>query len=198
MTEKGIDILKNKIRQLPEYAPDGTLWQSIDAWLRFDEKLFVEVRQLPEYIPDEKTWGKIEKAIPQTPVRRIHLRYFYYAAGIILLITGISLYLHAGKSRNIQVATEILFKGNQPEKFNEKWPEPTTYINSLCRLNASICNSADFLEKKKMLDELESNEKEILRYEASFGSSDALERSKVRIEKMRAGIIKELLEMIEG
>jgi hypothetical protein len=201
MTEQGNNILKKKIAQLPEYTPDDALWNSIEAWLDFEVQVSVKVKDLPVYSPSDTIWEKIEKTSTPSKVRFLPRRYLYYAASVaaLLLLSGILIFKLLNKTnREVQITTEIVYTDDRTENTKTQWPEPTQYINSLCRLNTDVCKSQPFIEKKKLLDELDKSEEELLRYEATFGSSETLEKSKVRIEKVRADVIKELLDMIEG
>jgi hypothetical protein len=201
MTETGNNIVKKKIASLQEYTPDDSLWNVIEARLDFEKVLSDKIRELPDHSPADDLWTSIEATIEPPKVRRLYPRYWYYAASIAVILvssTILTLRLTDTSSHEVQITTEIIYTGTPVENENNRWPGPVQYINSLCKLNSQVCNSARFVEKKQMLEELDKDEQQILRFEEQFGSSETLEKSKVRIERVRAEVIKELLQMIEG
>ncbi len=201
MTETGFNILKKKIALLQEYTPDDSLWNVIEARLEFEKELSDKINGLPDYSPADSLWNSIEEKIESSKARRLYPRYWYYAASIaLILVSTVILTFHLTENRNneVQITTEIIYYDSPVENSKSHWPEPVQYINSLCKLNAGVCISPVFLEKKKLLQELENNEKALRDFEGKFGTSETLEKSKIRIEKTRAELIRDLLNMIEG
>jgi hypothetical protein len=200
MTEQGFEPVRKKLRDLPGYDPDDSVWSFVDAWLNFEEQLKNKLPDLPAYSPVDSAWENIENAAHRNKYLTVNKRILYYtasAAAVIFLGTLLTMKLILNHRTRIQITTEFTYTV-RTEDIDQNWPDPLNFINNLCKLNANICTSPGFIEKKKLLEELAGEENKLLQYEAAFGSSDVIEKSKVRIEKIRSDVIKELLEMIEG
>lgn len=196
------NILKRTIPMLPEYEPDKKLWDSISSNLDFDIELEKNRSNLPTYSPDESLWYKIDKNINQEKNHRTKIIKLLrvpvsIAASVLLLVT---IYFAFNKNNGISVShtEEIAMEWQSKPEINESINaiNPEKFIQETCQRHNFICETEEFREKSELLNELNKNLERINAEINSYGTSVSLEKSKIKVENLKAQVVNELIKQI--
>lgn len=194
-------MLKKNIPELQEYEPNENLWESISSSLDFEAALEKNKPNLTSYSPDESLWSKIETGLEQEQNHRTRIiRYLRIpvsiAASVLLVVT----FYFAFNKSNVtlshteEVAIEWQINPEANETINAINPEK--FIQETCQKHNFICETEEFREKSELLNELNQNLERINAEINSYGTSVPLEKSKIKVENLKAQVVKELIKQI--
>jgi len=197
-------ILKKNIPELPEYEPKENLWESISSNLDFEAALEKNKPNLASYSPDENLWNKIEVSINQkkhdTNHRARVIKLLRIPASIAASILLVVTFYFAFNKNNVtlshteEVALEWQGKPERIESNNLINPEK--FIQETCQKHNFICETEEFREKSELLNELNQNLERINAEINTYGTSVPLEKSKIKVENLKAQVVKELIKQI--
>ncbi len=197
-------MLKKTIPTLPEYEPKENLWESISSSLDFDAALEKNKPNLTSYSPDENLWNKIEVSINQkkqdTNQRARVIKLLRVpvsiAASILLVVT---FYFAFNKSNvTLSHTEEVAVEWQVNPEINESINaiNPEKFIQETCQKHNFICETEEFRQKNELLNELNQNLERINAEINSYGTSVPLEKSKIKVENLKAQVVKELIKQI--
>ncbi len=194
-------MLKKNIPELPDYKPNENLWESISSNLDFEIALEKNKPILTKYSPDESLWSKIEISIEKEQNYRTriirNLRVPVSIAASVLLV--VTFYFAFNKNNVTLIHTEevVLEWQGKPET-NEMINaiNPEKFIQETCQKHNFICETEEFREKSELLNELNQNIERINAEINSYGTSVPLEKSKIKVENLKAQVVKELIKQI--
>lgn len=197
--------IRRKIRQLPEVEPKDMVWDNINAAISFEERLHDVIPQLPEIKPKQTVWENISENIETYDTKTRVLKrerlivYFSAAAASIAIILISVFYLINNKTHiEITINEEQIIEEREPElkAMTSEKTDPYEFIDQHCKRQQKICNGQDFIEKKELLTELETELKKINKIIEMYGESPALIKSMIKIENMRSETIREVIKML--
>lgn len=198
MKEKGRDILKKAIQELPEFSFDSEMvWTKIDESLGHEHS--ITDKQLPEFSLPKDIWPEIEQSLETNHRRKIYLAAARIAASLVFLL-GIGLLLKDnigfGEEKvAISYSTETVEDQSFVEDDFPVKIQGDEHLQLLCQNNPEACTSPLFIELTKQIDEIvtemnkisdmaeKNNDPQILRYYYQ------LENQKVEIELQMLKII---------
>jgi len=199
--EEKIGIL---IPHLPEYEPDKAMWGKIEAQLQFEEKLDNQLLQLPEFEFKEDIWAKISdqlnvdvKAKPSNKIKKFII-YSLSAAAAIVLLFGLSSILSNKPETEINYSQETVSIDEQVEISETVEFDPIKLLDQNCLSVPEICSSPEFIEKKDLLLELDTEYRNISEVINRYGESPELIKSLIKIENLKSEIIKDLIKKINS
>jgi len=192
--------LKTMVKNLPVQGPTDELWTKISSQLDFNDKLILRSRELPLHDPKKNTWGNIEKGLPSQKrkgTNRIIIITLYAAASVAFLI-GIWVSFGTKKQGTISVSEETISNWQEPFKITNDTVSTTIngFINEQCSSKSYICNQPEFSEKKQQLDDVEIQIKNIEQVISASGNSSSLIKTRIKLENLKARLMKDLINMI--
>ena len=192
--------IKTKIKNLPLHDPEQKAWEAICKRLDFNNKLTERVQELPFHEPLENAWNKIEIKIKPT-LKISSTRYLLITlstAAAIALFIGIWSINRQRNRETITVTQEVINDWKQPAISNADTISQTAiqYINKQCETKSYICDRPGFNEKKKQLQEIDNQIKELQNIINTTGSSPSLIISSIKLENLRTRLMKDLLNII--
>jgi hypothetical protein len=125
---------------------------------------------------------------------------------IALLSTAASIALFLGfyftflvqKHDDIKVSEEIISNWQDPIKLSNDATSSNVigFINKQCEINSNICKQPAFAEKKQQLNDVEIQIKNIEQVINTLGNSTSLIKTRIKLENLKARIMKDLINMI--
>jgi hypothetical protein len=194
--------LKIKIKNLPLHHPEPAVWDKISHRLDFNDKIDKEIRFIPMHEPLEDTWSKIEPLLkPGLKVsksRNLIIGLISVAASVILFFS-LWFIKYQSSHETITVSVETVESWN-PVALNEDSTSQTAlrFINKQCEVKSYICSNPGFAEKKKQLEEVETQIRTIKNIMNSLGSTPSLIKSNIKLENLRTRLMKDLLNIISS
>jgi len=192
--------IKSIVKKLPVQGPKDELWESITNQLDFNEQLSSRAKQLPFYVPQESSWEIIEQNLK--PQKR-NLKYrnliiILSAAASIALFIGIWVSFNAKNQDTITVTEETVSSLQQPFKTSADSTSGNVikFIKEQCANKSYICNQPEYSEKKQQLNDVETQIKNIEELINTSGNSPSLIRTRIKLENMKARIMKDIINMI--
>lgn len=198
MKEKGRDILKKAIQELPEYT-----FNSEDIWMKIDNSLNAKQAslntKLPEYSLPKDIWPAIEQGLDNNRKKKIYLSAFRVAAVItILLGSGLILkeyFKNNAESSTISYSTETI----EDQSFFENTPQieiqKNEHIQVICQNNPQACTSPVFIELNKQINDISSEMKKISKIIKKNNDPQIL-RYYYRLENKKVEIELQMLKLI--
>ncbi|NLE33692.1 MAG: anti-sigma factor [Bacteroidales bacterium] len=195
------DILKDRIKELPSYAPDERLWKAVHTELDAEEAVSMRLPDLPVHMPAPGTWEAVEAALPASLPVRPSRRLLWLAAGIaaaVILILVIPLFMRSGDK--IIVESEVVLSEAQdhiimPEQSGE---DPIEIIRKLCTTGAPVCRTELFLEKMQLYRELDEELRHLESVIGKVGDSPEIIQSIILIENLKSDTLQELIQLIHS
>jgi hypothetical protein len=192
--------LNHLVSKLPVHEPSNELWDKINKQLEFNERLKARSQNLPEFEPKDLSWKIIEKSLNRKnhTVKSKAIIALLSTAASIALIIGFYSAFFVHKHENISVSEEISNNWQEPIKASssETTKNALGFINKQCEINSYICNQPSFTEKKQQLDDVEIQIKNIEQVINTSGNSSSLIKTRIKLENLKAKIMKELINMI--
>jgi len=194
-------ILKTNIPKLQEYEPKPNLWENISSNLDFEVEIERNIANLSSYSPEENLWDRIEKSVnqeinPQTKIIKL-LRVPVSVAASVLLVVAIYFTFIKNNAVTLSHTEEIALDWqSNPKIDNLNAINPEAFIQETCQKHNFICETEEFQEKSRLLNELNQNLEKINAEIDAFGTSISLEKSKIKIENLKAQVVKELVKQI--
>ena len=199
---KGFDnILKDRIKELPSYAPGERLWKAVQDELDAEEAVTKRLADLPVHMPAPGTWEAVEAALPASLPVRPSRRLLWLPAGIaaaVILILVIPLFMRSGEK--IIVESEVVLSEAQdhiimPEQSGE---DPIEIIRKLCTTGAPVCRTELFLEKMQLYRELDEELRHLESVIGKVGDSPEIIQSIILIENLKSDTLQELIQLIHS
>ncbi|HNT94395.1 MAG TPA: hypothetical protein PKJ71_11940 [Bacteroidales bacterium] len=195
------DILKERIKELPSYAPDERLWKAVHTELDAEEAVSMRLPDLPVHMPAPGTWEAVEAALPASLPVRPSRRLLWLPAGIaaaVILILVIPLFMRSGEK--IIVESEVVLSEAQdhiimPEQSGE---DPIEIIRKLCTTGAPVCRTELFLEKMQLYRELDEELRHLESVIGKVGDSPEIIQSIILIENLKSDTLQELIQLIHS
>lgn len=192
--------LKTVIKMLPIHDPDSETWEVICKRLDFNEKIAAKVLNMPVHEPNENVWIKIEPQLkPKLKISRVkYLMVGLSAAASIILFFSLWFWNHQNPDEIITTTEEIVNDWHLPFIAEKDTASQTAlhYINSQCKNKSYICNTPGFEEKKKELQEVETQIKMIQNVIKTSGNSPSLVKSGIKLENLKIRLMKDLLNIV--
>ncbi len=185
--------LKDGLRRLPEYTPDGRVWENIDSELH----LQTAIEQLPTYEPPETIWENISTELHAKPrVRRLWRRVAAVAA-MFLLTIGTYWWTMSNDSiqEKIIYATETIDSGIFQEDWNTD-EDGFQELAKLCSQKVFVCKQPSFQILKGEIDELNDAKASIEAAMKKYGKQAEFILQMKDIEQERSKVLKEMFAMI--
>lgn len=204
---KGFDnILKDRIKELPSYAPGERLWKAVQDELDAEEAVTKRLADLPVHMPAPGTWESIETSLEAPvasgrPHKRTSRRLLWLttaAAAAVILILVIPLFMRSGEK--IIVESEVVLSEAQdhiimPEQSGE---DPIEIIRKLCTTGAPVCRTELFLEKMQLYRELDEELRHLESVIGKVGDSPEIIQSIILIENLKSDTLQELIQLIHS
>ena len=202
--EKNKDNLRDALNKLPEYEPQGNLWQHIEGKLNAAESpkvLADAVANLPEYDPPGRVWEAVERVLEADAAATkggglfaLRLRKYAAAAAILLLI-GAFYFSSRGiltGGETIEYAEETieddLLKKNNTTEDDEAFAE----ILAMCEMQSFACTQPVFQSLKNELEELTAARDMLREALAEYDANADLMMELKEIEMLRTDLLKQL------
>jgi hypothetical protein len=200
---KGFDKkLKVAVKNLPMLEPKTDVWEVISKRLDFDQKLSSAVKELPLYNPGEELWTIIEKQLPRK-IQVHKTRNFVIGISVAASIAftfGIWFFMHKSNRETVTVSEEIINDIKLPEAAGKDSSsrQAFQFIDEQCKRNSYVCSKEGFSEKRLQLDEVESQLKSVDQVIHASGSSESLIKTRIKLENIKARLMKDILTIIES
>jgi hypothetical protein len=200
---KEFDIkLKQALKNLPLHEPQKGSWNAIEKRLDFNDKLRLKIEGLPVYKPNENLWQEIEPGIrkePKLKVSRYIISGLSVAATILILIV-LKNYMFSNRSEKITVTEEIVNEWKKPLNTDSDIAcrSAVKFINKQCSEKSYLCDNPVFNSKKKELDNVETQIKTLQNIISTSGSNESLIKSNIKLENLRARLMKDLLKIVSS
>jgi hypothetical protein len=173
----------------------------------FDARLRSRLSELdysyPTALPGKDAlWEDLESRLPGNRKARRWQYPLAVAASVTLLLVAFGWWfiLRADEDVTITFRTE---KVAGPEKNGEELPgQPESrgiaFIEEQCRRQHPVCNSSEFLELKRELDQLSRQAEQVNRRLETFGPDPALVKAEIRLENHKSYLIRELIQILKS
>lgn len=207
MKETNKDNLRKSLDNLPEYEPQGNIWDNIES--RLDavagSKILSEgIADLPEYEPPSQVWNKINQTLEADSrgkigglrVRRLQR---LAAAAVALLLFGAFYFVTANgldNGESIEYAEEIVEDVLLERDWEVDDEDAFAQILAMCELQSYACTKPVFQSLKSELDELTAARDMLREAIGEYGTDYELLGELKEIEMLRTDIIKQLAAQV--
>jgi hypothetical protein len=203
MKETNKDNLKKSLDNLPEYEPQGNIWDNIESKLDSvaGSKVLSEgIANLPEHEPPTQVWDNINQTLAADSrgkigglrVRRLQR---LAAAAVALLLVG-SFYFITNQAldngETIEYAEEIVEDVLLERNWEGDDEDAFAQILAMCEMQSYACTQPVFQSLKSELDELTAARDMLREAIGEFGTDYELLGELKEIEMLRTDIIKQL------
>lgn len=189
--------LSRKIRDFPDYRPDGKLWENISDELDFDVKVQTIAKELSQVSHRDDLWNNIEKQI--VPHIRLEPKNIFLSitslSAAVALIVIITFYFYKEWKRTTTVYSEEYIL-TEPAGSIQEGGDPAEFLQKWCSRSADICNEPAISDKMQKINELNSEIKHINEIIETYGESPSLIKVLIKMENQRAGLIKDLFKTL--
>jgi hypothetical protein len=172
----------------------------------FDERLRGKLSELehtyPAALPNkDAVWKGLESRLPGNGRARLWRYPLAVAASVALLLVA-SLWWFTPRADEDVAITYRTEKAARPEENGEEPPglpesRGIAFIEEQCRRQHPVCNSSEFLELKRELDQLSRQAEQVNRRLATFGPDPALVKVEIRLENHKSYLIRELIQILK-
>lgn len=146
----------------------------------------------------EQIWNGIEQRLK----KKGHVRtlYFKYAAAVAILVAfSAALYvkMHQHSHVDFTYSVEMVDMAASSDQYsNALESEAIEFIRSSCRLHQSTCESAEFIELERQLDELNMEMERLNNMISKYGEDELLIKSRIKIENYRSEVTRKLVQIL--
>lgn len=202
------DIDKNKlqdaINSLPEYEPDAQLWNRIEEELEFDAKVRPAIAALPEVEFQEAAWssvaGGLEDEKGTSVIRLQSWKHILAIAASVLLLLVCGYYLRKAEAPKVRLSysEEKAAPADTAADSNMQEQEAEMFIRESCSHEPVKCSSEDINSLKRELKDLDKQDQVLQSAAAKYGEDEKIIQDKIKVENMKAQIIKELIQKLDS
>lgn len=188
--------LKKVVNQLPEYEANPDSWAAVEQYLVFSKKLNEVKSNLPVYSAPEDIWQRIETyGAKKTQSLSLLL---WKVAVTVLFLAGTWFFYQAFSTRNLSYSTEVAEEINSHflSESDSAVNEVTEFIEQQCQNQTYVCREPDFKVKKQKLEEINNEIVKLEEVMKTYGSSESLVKTRLKLENYKAEIIKDLIKKL--
>lgn len=196
--------LETAIGQLKELEPKELSWASIASQLDFEKNLDKSIDNLPEFEFKEDCWNNIEikleknhKTKTNTKIKKL-IVYSLSAAAAIAILISVPRLINLESGVEISHSQEVLIESEMTDDFKPKETNPIKYLEENCKTVPEVCESPEFLEQKKLLEELNMEHENLTKTIENYGESPELIKSLIKIENLKSDIVKEMIKTLNS
>ncbi len=143
---------------------------------------------------EDEPWNSV---LEKLTTRRRRQGYWYVAASIALVaLFVVRLLMPSQPGITYVVSIENGFEDVSVEHDAQINKEAMDFIQSACLQEIKICETAEFVELKKQLDEVEKELAELDTMILRYGTDPSFVNSKMKIENFRSEIMFQLVQVI--
>jgi hypothetical protein len=204
MKEVNKDILQKAMDQLPESDPEPWLWNKIEAFLDFDQKISETSQALQEFEPKENQWDHIEAQLDSgnrkiIPLYRLVTYSLATAASILIVFFAINRFFPTHKEHvTISYSTEIKTLINNLPKTAKTELDSENFIKMCCSRNPDRCESPEISSLKYELENLNHQYSLLNSVAEQYGNDENILKAYSKIETARSRVIKELVSKLKS
>jgi hypothetical protein len=189
MQNKQRHILEKKLRELPEFQPEESVWVKINEAMDKQDSFTETLRNFPEYTPESDVWNKIEQAIQ----KKKYIKIYWLAAASVFLV--FFFFLPKLKSVVYQESSVVELSPSttgvsrvQDDTFEE--------ILTLCLKQKEICQRDDFKEIKHEFEHLQNAGNELRSVLGLYNDQPHLREELEKIERQKSQLLEQLTRLI--
>jgi hypothetical protein len=194
--EKNRKILKQALKNLPEYKPEEQLWSEIAKGLDQEDTTHF-IGGLKQFDPPEEIWQNIDRQLSRKESgiksgKYLKLISWSLAAGAILVLGVIIFSSQKFHLKNLHYSEEWLTL--VPVSDSTEY-DSLAYrrLAEKCESKPEVCQSGEFLKLRKELDFLDQSKQTIINQTTPYDSDNDMQVMLERIDAERTEILDRLM-----
>lgn len=197
MLEKNRHILKDLLRQMPEYSPSDQVWEGIEESLSSPAPTTLD-RLLPAYQPPDRVWEQIEAQLPApgSAFRRL-LPWISAAAASAAVLYWFFLAGPLAERPAEMVALTYSKEVVDDALLQRDWQDDEgafDLVEKMCTASPFTCTNPDMNTLRTELDELTEAKLALEEAIGAYGTDIDLIGQLTEIERQRTALLKKMLE----